>query len=255
MSTQAQTKWLPKLLGFDYEISYKKGKDNVAADALSRVQNSGELAALILTNVQSNLLPRVLQSWEGDAKVQEIIRKLKANPASCPKYTWVHDQLRRKGRLVIGKDTELRKELLLSFHGDSVGGHSGVLATYKRIGAVFYWKGLKNDVKKMVAECDICQRNKSDLAAYPGLMQPLPIPDKVWNDISMDFIEQLPKSQGRSVIMVVVDRLSKYSHFIALSHPYTASSVATAFMDNVYKLHGLLATIVSDRDRVFLSLF
>jgi len=71
----------------------------------------------------------------------------------------------------------------------------------------------------------------------------------------MDFVEGLPKSEGREVIFVVVDRFSKYAHFMAIPHPYTACSVARVFLDNVYKLHGFLAIIVSDRDTVFLSLF
>jgi len=71
----------------------------------------------------------------------------------------------------------------------------------------------------------------------------------------MDFIEGLPKSEGKEVIFVVVDRFSKYTYFMAIPHPYTASIVARVFLDNIYKLHGLPATIVSDRDVVFLSLF
>lgn len=71
--------------------------------------------------------------------------------------------------------------------------------------------------------CDICQRYKTENVAYPGLLQPLPIPNRIWEEISMDFIDGLPSSQGCTAIWVLVDRLSKYAHFIPLAHPYTAS--------------------------------
>jgi len=69
----------------------------------------------------------------------------------------------------------------------------------------------------------------------------------------IDFIDGLPKSEGKEVIFVVVDRFSKYAHFMALTHPYSAITVAKVFMENVYKLHGMLVTIVSDRNNIFLS--
>jgi len=99
--------------------------------------------------------------------------------------------------------------------------------------ALFYWKGLKSDVVELVKSCDVCQRCKHENVAYPGLLQPLEIPDEAWQSISMDFIEGLPKSRQKDVIMVVVDRLTKYAHFIALAHPYTAESVAEIFMEGV----------------------
>nr|GEW46137.1 retrotransposon-related protein [Tanacetum cinerariifolium] len=141
------------------------------------------------------------------------------------------------------------------FHDEAIVGHSGAHVTMKKLGSLFYWKGLKKMVKQMTKDCNVCQRRKPDLSAYPGLIQPLPIPERIWKGIFMDFIEKLPPSHGKSVILVVVDMLSKYAHFISLTHPFTASQVAQVFLDQVYKLHGLPESIVSDRDRVFLRNF
>ena len=101
----------------------------------------------------------------------------------------------------------------------------------------------------------MCQRCKPELVKNLGLLQPLLIPQHVWTDISMDFIEGLPLFKGKDVIMVIVDRLSKYVHFVGLKHPFTAATAAQAYLDNVFKLHGLPNTIVSDRDSIFLSSF
>lgn len=112
---------------------------------------------------------------------------------------------------------------------------------------------MTRDIQACVRDGSVCQRNKQDQAAYPGLLQPLPIPGRIWEDISMDFVEGLPKSNGKQVIMVVVDRLSKYGHFLALAHPYTAIDVAQLFLDSVFKLHGMPLSITSDRDPIFIN--
>ncbi|KAF0925746.1 hypothetical protein E2562_017303 [Oryza meyeriana var. granulata] len=88
-----------------------------------------------------------------------------------------------------------------------------------------------------------------------GLLLPLPVPTTVWADIGLDFVEALPRVGGKSVILTVVDRFSKYCHFIPLAHPYTAESVAQAFFADIVRLHGVPQSMVSDRDSVFTSTF
>jgi hypothetical protein len=114
---------------------------------------------------------------------------------------------------------------------------------------------MKHDIRNFVAECDVCQRNKGETVKSPGTLQPLSFPPTIWKDISMDFITDLPKLSNKSVIMVVVDRLSKYAHFCALQHSFIASTVAQIFMDQVFKLHGMPHFIVYDRDPTFTSNF
>jgi hypothetical protein len=101
----------------------------------------------------------------------------------------------------------------------------------------------------------VCQCNKGETIKSLGTLQPLPIPPAIWKDISKDFIISLPKSGNKSIIMVVVDRLTKYSHFCALQHPFTTSTVTQVFMDQVFKLHGMPHSIVSDHDPTFTSNF
>ncbi|KAL0352336.1 UNVERIFIED_CONTAM: Transposon Ty3-G Gag-Pol polyprotein [Sesamum calycinum] len=136
---------------------------------------------------------------------------------------------------------------------------------YSKDGAKFVWaamEGLERRSSNLsmilpeenwVKKCEVCQRSKHENNLYPGLPQPLPIPEQAWSCISMDFIEGLPSSEGKDSILVGVDRITKYSHFIALKHPYTATSIAKLFFDNIYKLHGLPMSIVTDKDKIFTS--
>ena len=113
--------------------------------------------------------------------------------------------------------------------------------------------GLKSAVQKFVRSCLTCQQAKPDRSRLPGLLQPLHIPDRAWQVISMDFIEGLPVSGGLNCILVVVDKFSKYARFIPLSHPFTAMQVALHYMDSVFKLHGFPLAMISDRHKVFTS--
>ncbi|PNY00055.1 Ty3/gypsy retrotransposon protein [Trifolium pratense] len=254
LNTPFQQVWVAKLLGFDFEIQYKEGSSNLAADALSR-KVGAELLPLILSNASDDLWESINLAWQQDTHLKAIIHDLKKDPKSHSKFSWIRDELRRRGKLVIGSNPTIKETILTWLHSSAIGGHSGRDVTTSRVKSLFYWKGMNKDIITFVKNCAICQKNKPDLAASPGLLQPLPIPNQIWTHISMDFVEGLPTSVGKQVIFVVVDRLSKYAHFMALSHPYTASDVAQLFLDNVFKLHGLPESIISDRDPIFISSF
>jgi hypothetical protein len=107
--------------------------------------------------------------------------------------------------------------------------------------------------REIFRECSTCQENKDEHTHPAGLLQPLPILEHKWESISMDFITRLPKVQGKDCIFVVVDRLTKFAHFLAIATDYSASQVAKLFFREIFRLHGLSKTIVSDRDNMFMS--
>jgi hypothetical protein len=89
----------------------------------------------------------------------------------------------------------------------------------------------------------------------PGLLESLPVPNNAWEVITVDFVTGLPKSCGKDVLMVVIDKFTKYCHLITLTHPFKTSYIAQVFLDSIYKLHGLPLKIITDRDSIFTSVF
>lgn len=244
-----QHKLLLKLLEFDYTIEYKKGKENIAADALSRRDSHGHAIIVCVPE----WIEDVKLSYMQDTDSAKLLRKIAKDVSIPPQYTIKDGIIKHGSKIYVGASTNMRLQLLENFHQSAIGGHSGAKATYQRIKRVFCWRHLKQMVQKFVAECPVCQLVKVEHVHPAGLLQPLPIPRTPWSCISLDFIEALPKSNGKEVILVVVDRLTKYAHFIPLSHPYTVEQIVAVIPENVVKLHGPPAEIVSDRDRIFTS--
>ncbi|CAL9234154.1 unnamed protein product [Arabidopsis halleri] len=249
--TPEQQKWVSKLAGYDYEITYKPGSANAAADALSRKANSPCLNA---TFVQTSSL------WDELREIAKtdpyLIKSGKAADHSPGRpFAWRNGLLCYINRVVIPPHSPFVEKLLQEYHDAPLGGHSGALRSFKRIAQQFYWPKMLRTVQDYVATCDTCQRAKSATLSPAGLLQPLPIPDRVWEDILMDFIDGLPHSDSHTTILVVVDRLSKSAHLIPLTHPYTATIIAARFVSHIIKLHGIPRSIVSDRDPVFISKF
>jgi hypothetical protein len=130
-------------------------------------------------------------------------------------------------------------------------GHEGIEKALHRLRADFHVPGARALVCNFVRACTTCQRNKTDQLQPAGLLQPLP----VRADIGIDFIKGLPKVNGQSVILTIVDRFSKSAHFLPSGHPYTTTTVARVFFDNIVKLHGVPSSIISDRDSAFTGCF
>jgi hypothetical protein len=106
-----------------------------------------------------------------------------------------------------------------------------------------------------VQNSNTCHLNKGENIATPGLLQPIPMPDRPWSVLSMDFICGLSRSSGKDILLVVIDKFTKYYHLIPLSHPFKTVNVAQKFLDNIYKLHDLPSKIITDRDPLFTSSF
>jgi hypothetical protein len=256
LSTVPQHQWINKLFGFDFSAEYRPGRLNTVADALSRrdaeeatsapLEGAG-VASQTISGPTLALLDDIRRATAAAPDVQHLLQQLRNDQLVDP---WrLSDGLLLHGtRVFVPDHGDLRHPVLLLAHS---AGHEGVQKTLHRLRVDFYIPRDRALVHDWVHTCTTCQRNKT-LAQQPGgLLQPLEVPSQVWSDISIDFIEGLPKVAGKSVILTVVDRFSKYAHFIALGHPYTASSVARAFFDGIVRLHRLLLSIVSDRDPVF----
>ena len=186
-----------------------------------------------------------------NSKLQYLVKLVQEGEAVGP-WEFKDGVLFFKSRIYLNSDSSLLPIIIQEFHSNT---HEGIHKTLQRIRSVFYWVGMKKQIRDYIRHCDVCQRHKTECTSPAGLLQPLPIPTKVWSDISMDFVDGLPTSMGKSTIFVVVDRLPKYAHFIPISHPYTAQSVAKEFFDHVFLLHGLPESIVCETDPAFTSKF
>jgi hypothetical protein len=207
------------------------------------------------STVQPVWLQEVINSYITDADAQRRLTEVALNSPDEHGYELQDGIIRFHGRVWIGANSALKTKLIKSFHSSAIGSHSGADATYQRIKRLFARPGLKAQVSDFVRQCDTCQHAKDSTTHPAGLLQPLPIPSGPWKDITMDFIEGLPLSDGYNSILVVVNRFTKFAHFLPLRHPFTACSVARLFVDSVVKLHGMPRSIVSDCDRIFTSTF
>ena len=153
-----------------------------------------------------------------------------------------------ENRVVVPNYKPAKTLILRECHDARLAGHPGIARTLHRVLRNFHWPSVRADVEHHVRHCDHCQRNKHSTQKRAGELQPLPVPERRWSDLSIDLIVKLPETlSGFDSILVVVCRLSKMSHLIPCRESMSAKDFARLFIANVVRLHGLPTTIVSDR--------
>jgi len=279
-----QARWAEDLVSFNFDLYYRKGSANQKADILSRCpaftsKEGGTTATgdrLLLRKEQwlevgamqlddsdievmnigaidiEQLLPEAIQRIKEkallDNSYRSICKQLSSGEITDKHYEMVNDILCWKKRIYAPKD--LRRRLMESEHDSKIAGHFGRERTMELISRNFYWPNMETDIRKYCNECDNCQRTKSPRHAKYGLLHPLEMACKPWTHISTDFITDLPESEGATMILVVVDRFTKMAHFIPIRRK-DSPTVARAYLENIWKYHGLPEDVVSDRDGTF----
>lgn len=150
---------------------------------------------------------------------------------------------------MFSSSSPLRNSIIHEFHSTPIGGHGGIQKPLKQNSIKFLLAGLKADVENFVKSCQLCQQSKNITRVPVGLLQPLPIPTKVWHDIFMDFITHLPSYKGNTTVVAVVDRFFKAAQWCVtfIIHSFSCWNLSTM----ICRLYGFPNSIVSDLDPIF----
>ena len=237
------------LSDYDCIIEYHPGRANVVADALSR-KSQGRINALyacripLLTDLRSTevklgvedreeallssfqvrpiLIDRVLEAQMNDEKTQELIQARSQGKKKDLRIQESNGMLMQEKRMYVPNNAELKKDILDEAHISAYAMHPRSTKMYHTIRPFYYWPGMKRQIAEYVSRCAICQEVKAKRKEPFGLMQQLPIPQWKWEDITMDFIYKLPHTQNSfDGIWVIVDRLTKSTHFIPVREKYS----------------------------------
>ncbi|KAL0349659.1 UNVERIFIED_CONTAM: Transposon Tf2-11 polyprotein [Sesamum radiatum] len=255
--TSRQARWQEFLSEFHFVLEYRAGSSNHVADALSRradLATLGLVTALSSSAVATSVRDRARELLSRDPAAQGLVHLVEQGKA---RQFWLEKGLlmTKGNRLYVPKGGDLRKSLILECHDTLWVGHPGEERTYALVQRAYYWPQMRDDVEIYVRTCLICQQDKADHQKKADLLQPLPIPKRPWESVSMDYIFGLPKVGDLGSIIVVVDRLSKYATFIAAPKHITAEEMAHLFFKHVVKYWGLPKDIINDRDSRFTGVF
>lgn len=253
-----QMHWLQYFQDFGgvIPIEHIAGKLNGVADGLSRRPDHKPetIAVLHVSECRvEDLSQEIIQATKDDPVTRRIVQ----HPERYPKFSVRRELVFwKQHRVYIPSNAVLRAKILYECHDAPLAGHLGTAKTMRAVTCQFYWPGMQTDVVKYVRSCESCQRNKPSLQPSAGLLHNLTIPERPWEDISLDMIGPLPRSKtGHTAIWVFVCRLTKQFHAIASVVECTASDLAQIVMREVIRHHGLPKSIVSDRDPRFIAHF
>lgn len=205
LSTIPQHRCVSKLMGFDFSVEYRPGRTNVVADALSQREELLSPAVAAITGPSFTAFDDLRREIDASTELTTLRTKILDGDATAG-WSVCDGLILRDGRVFVPAASPVLPSLLEAAHA----GHEGVERTLHRLRTDFAIPHAKRAVQDFIRACAVCQRNKVEHLHPAGLLQPLPISVHVWEDISMDFVEGLPRVHGKSVILTVVDRLSKY---------------------------------------------
>ena len=280
-----QARWAQFLTRFDFKIIFRPGNQQGQADALSRrsylALRPGDPAfdnqkqvllgptklqatTVCATPLDSSLLDTIRQQLNSDDFAKDVFAHLGPNHAFCStlpgtsrrykEFKWQDNLLFYKNLLYV-PDGSPRLRVLEHCHDARMAGHFGIAKTMELVKRSFWWPHLQQFVEDYVRTCDTCCRAKMPRHHPYGLLQPLPTPSKPWQSITMDFITDLPPSQGFDAILTVVDRFTKMAHFLPCVKSISSQETTDIIMREVFRHHGLPNDIISDRGPQFISHF
>ncbi|KAI2652199.1 Transposon Tf2-9 polyprotein [Labeo rohita] len=233
-----QARWALFFTRFNFTIKYRPGSQNHKADALSRIHEPDHAPQPPTTILPSTVLLAPV-TWDVMTEITEA-QAQDPPPADCPRdLTYV--------------PLALRPRILSEVHSTPSSGHPGIETTIDLLHNRFWWPSLRADATAFVKNCITCNTTKASRHLPAGLLQPLPTPRRPWSHIAVDFITDLPPSQGHTVILSVIDRFSKGCRLIPLPKLPTAMETAEALCNSVFRFYGLPEDIVSDRGPQFTS--
>ena len=203
-----------------------------------------------------SLLSRVIESQWQDAEIVSIRDRVQSGTGDEGWTVHMDGSLRYRGRVVVSQLTDLREEILREFHCSRFSVHLGGKKMYQDLRCQYYWSGMKRHVGDFVRRCLTCQQVKAEHQEPAELLQPLEVAEWKWEHVTMDFVTQLPqKQQKHDAVWVIVDRLTKSAHFLAVRMTFSLERFCRLYIREIVRLHGVPVSIVSDRDSRFTAHF